>query len=211
MSNPETDKIHILTVDDHQLSREGIASMLAGQEDMKLVAQVASGPEAVEAYRALRPNVTLMDLRMPGMSGIEAITTIRAEFPNARIIVLTTYAGDVQAAAALKAGAAGYLLKSLVRKELVETIRIVHTGRRRVPPEIATEIAEHVADDALTDREVDVLKRVAAGKSNKLIAAELDISEGTVKTHMKSILPKLDASDRTHAVIIALRRGIFDL
>jgi DNA-binding NarL/FixJ family response regulator len=211
MSNPETDKIHILTVDDHQLSREGIASMLAGQEDMKLVAQVASGPEAVEAYRDLRPDVTLMDLRMPGMSGIEAITTIRAEFPNARIIVLTTYAGDVQAAAALKAGAAGYLLKSLVRKELIETIRIVHTGRRRVPPEIATEIAEHVADDALTDREVDVLKRVAAGKSNKLIAAELDISEGTVKTHMKSILPKLDASDRTHAVMIALRRGILDL
>ena len=151
------------------------------------------------------------DLRMPDMSGIEAITVIRAEFPHARIIVLTTYAGDVQAAAALKAGASGYLLKNLVRKELIETIRAVHSGKRRVPPEIATEIAEHVADDALTDREVQVLRRVAAGKSNKLIAAELDISEGTVKTHMKSILPKLDASDRTHAVMIALKRGILDL
>ena len=145
------------------------------------------------------------------MSGIEAITEIRGEFPDARIVVLTTYAGDAQAAAALKAGAAGYLLKNLVRKELLETIRAVHSGRRRVPPEIATEIAEHVADDALTARELDVLRRVAAGKSNKLIAAELDISEGTVKTHMKSILPKLDASDRTHAVMIALKRGILDL
>lgn len=148
---------------------------------------------------------------MPDMSGIAAITAIRAEFPNARIIVLTTYAGDVQAAAALKAGAVGYLLNNLVRKELVETIRAVHSGKRRVPPEIAMEIAEHVADHALTDREVDVLRRVAAGKSNKLIAAELDISEDTVKTHMKSILPKLDAADRTHAVMIALKRGILDI
>jgi DNA-binding NarL/FixJ family response regulator len=152
-----------------------------------------------------------MDLRMPGMSGVEAIAAIRSEFPGARIIVLTTYAGDVQAAAALKAGASGYLLKSLVRKELVDTIRIVHAGKRRVPPEIATDIAEHVADDSLTEREVDVLRGVAQGKSNKLIAVELNISEGTVKTHMKSILPKLDASDRTHAVMIALRRGILDL
>jgi DNA-binding NarL/FixJ family response regulator len=152
-----------------------------------------------------------MDLRMPGMSGIEAIAAIRAEFPNARIIVLTTYAGDAQAAAALKAGAAGYLLKNLVRKELIETIRVVHAGKRRVPTEIATQIAEHVADDALSPREIEVLRCVAAGKSNKLIAGELDISEATVKTHMKSILPKLDASDRTHAVMIALRRGILDL
>jgi DNA-binding NarL/FixJ family response regulator len=148
---------------------------------------------------------------MPDMSGIEAIIAIRAEFPSARIIVLTTYAGDVQAAGALKAGASGYLLKNLVRKELLETIRVVHAGKRRVPPEIATEIAEHVADDALTEREIEVLRRVAGGKSNKVIAAELDISEGTVKTHMKSILPKLDASDRTHAVMIALKRGIFDV
>jgi len=203
--------IRILTVDDHQLLREGIAAVLESQEDMKFVAQASNGREAVDNFRRLRPDVTLMDLRMPDMSGIEAITEIRGEFPDARIVVLTTYAGDAQAAAALKAGAAGYLLKNLVRKELLETIRAVHSGKRRVPPEIATEIAEHVADDALTARELDVLRRVAAGKSNKLIAAELDISEGTVKTHMKSILPKLDASDRTHAVMIALKRGILDL
>jgi DNA-binding NarL/FixJ family response regulator len=204
-------RIRVLTVDDHQLLREGIAAVLEAQEDMTLVAQASTGREAVECFRSLRPDVTLMDLRMPDMSGIEAIAAIRSEFPNARIIVLTTYAGDVQAAAALKAGAAGYLLKNLVRKELLETIRAVHAGKRRVPPEIATEIAEHVADDALTQREIEVLRRVASGKSNKLIAAELDISEGTVKTHMKSILPKLDASDRTHAVMIALKRGILDL
>jgi DNA-binding NarL/FixJ family response regulator len=203
--------IRILTVDDHLLLREGIAAVLEGQEDMMLVGEAGNGREAVESFRRLRPNVTLMDLRMPDMSGLEAIRAIRSDFPDARIIVLTTYSGDAQAAAALKAGAAGYLLKNLVRKELIETIRTVHAGKRRIPPEIATEIAEHVADDALTDREVEVLRAVAAGKSNKLIAAELDIAEGTVKTHMKSILPKLDASDRTHAVMIALRRGILDI
>jgi len=203
--------IRILTVDDHQLLREGIAAVLDGQEDMALVGQAGNAQEAIESFRRLRPDVTLMDLRMPDMSGIEAIAAIRAEFPDARIIVLTTYAGDAQAAAALKAGAAGYLLKNLVRKELIETIRVVHAGKRRIPPDIATEIAEHVADDALTEREIEILRRVAAGKSNKLIAAELNISEGTVKTHMKSILPKLDASDRTHAVTIALKRGILDL
>jgi DNA-binding NarL/FixJ family response regulator len=207
----QSESIRVLTVDDHQLLREGIAAVIESQEDMTLVAQASNGREAVECFRRLRPDVTLMDLRMPDMSGIEAITAIRSEFRDARIVVLTTYAGDAQAAAALKAGAVGYLLKSLVRKELLETIRAVHAGKRRVPPEIATEIAEHVADDALTVREVQVLRRVAAGKSNKLIAAELDISEGTVKTHMKSILPKLDASDRTHAVMIALKRGILDL
>jgi len=207
----DTRAIRILTVDDHQLLREGIAAVLEGQPDMVLIGQASNGREAIESFRQHRPDVTLMDLRMPDMSGIEAITAIRAEFPNARIIVLTTYAGDVQAAGALKAGASGYLLKNLVRKELLETIRVVHAGKRRVPPEIATEIAEHVADDALTEREIEVLRRVAAGKSNKVIAAELDISEGTVKTHMKSILPKLDASDRTHAVMIALKRGIFDV
>jgi DNA-binding NarL/FixJ family response regulator len=203
--------IRILTVDDHQLLREGIAAVLDGQEDMSLVGQARNGQEAIESFRSLRPDVTLMDLRMPDMSGIEAISAIRTEFPNARIIVLTTYAGDANAAAALKAGAAGYLLKNLVRKELLETIRAVHAGKRRVPAEIASEIAEHVGDDALTGREIEVLRRVAAGKSNKLIAAELDIAEGTVKTHMKSILPKLDASDRTHAVMIALKRGILDI
>jgi DNA-binding NarL/FixJ family response regulator len=212
MNTPQESKlIRVLTVDDHLLLREGIAAVLAGQDDMVLVGEAGNGLEAVEIFRRLRPNVTLMDLRMPDMSGLEAITAIRADFPDARIIVLTTYSGDAQAAAALKAGAAGYLLKNLVRKELIETIRTVHAGKRRIPPEIATGIAEHVADDALTDREVEVLRGVATGKSNKLIAAELDISEGTVKTHMKSILPKLDASDRTHAVMIALRRGILDL
>jgi DNA-binding NarL/FixJ family response regulator len=207
----EAEAIRILTVDDHPLLRDGIAAVFDGQEDMVLVGQASNGSEAIDSFRRLRPDVTLMDLRMPDMNGIEAIKKIRAEFPSARIIVLTTYAGDAQAAAALKAGAAGYLLKSLVRKELIDTIRLVHAGKRRVPPEIATEIAEHVADDALTEREIQILQRVAAGKSNKLIAVELDISEGTVKTHMKSILPKLYASDRTHAVMIALKRGILDL
>jgi DNA-binding NarL/FixJ family response regulator len=207
----DSQRIRILTVDDHQLLREGIAAVLESQEDMMVVAEASNGREAIESFRRHRPDVTLMDLRMPDMSGIETIAAIRSEFPNARIVVLTTYSGDAQAAAALKAGAAGYLLKSLVRKELIETIRIVHAGKRRVPPEIATEIAEHVADDSLTEREIEVLRRVAAGHSNKLIAAQLDISEGTVKTHMKSILPKLDASDRTHAVMIALKRGILDL
>jgi DNA-binding NarL/FixJ family response regulator len=203
--------IRILTVDDHLLLREGIAAVLASQEDMTIVGEATTGFEAVESFRRHHPDVTLMDLRMPDMSGLEAITAIRAEFPGARIIVLTTYAGDAQAAAALKAGAAGYMLKNTVRKELIETIRAVHAGKRRVPAEIATDIAEHVADDALSAREIEVLKGVAGGKSNKLIAAELDISEATVKTHMKNILPKLDASDRTHAVIIALKRGILDL
>ncbi len=208
MNNPA---IRILSVDDHPLLRDGIAAVLESQPDMTLVGQACNGREAIEDFRRLRPDITLMDLRMPDISGIEAITTIRAEFSNARIIVLTTYAGDAQAAAALRAGAQGYLLKNLVRKELLETIRAVHAGKRRVLPEIATEIAEHVADDVLTGREIQVLSRVAAGKPNKVIAVELDISEGTVKTHMKSILPKLDASDRTHAVMIALKRGILDL
>jgi DNA-binding NarL/FixJ family response regulator len=211
MSHTQQGIIRILTVDDHQLLREGITAVLETQHDMSVVGQAASGREAIESFRLLHPDVTLMDLRMPDMSGIDAICAIRAEFSSARIVVLTTYAGDVQAAAALRAGAAGYLLKNLVRKEFIETIRTVHSGKRRVPAEIATEIAEHVADDALTTREIEILRRVAAGKSNKLVAAELDISEGTVKTHMKSILPKLDASDRTHAVMIALKRGILEL
>jgi DNA-binding NarL/FixJ family response regulator len=211
VSNLQQEVIRILTVDDHQLLREGIVAVLERQPDMSVVGQAGSGREAIESFRRLRPDITLMDLRMPDMSGLEAILAIRSEFSSARIVVLTTYAGDVQAAAALKAGAAGYLLKNLVRKELVETIRTVHAGKRSVPVEIATEIAEHVADDNLTEREIEVLRRVAAGKSNKLVAAELDISEGTVKTHRKSILPKLDASDRTHAVMIALKRGILEL
>jgi DNA-binding NarL/FixJ family response regulator len=211
MIEQDTHAIRILTVDDHLLLREGIAAVLEGQSDMVLVGEASNGREAIDRFRQLRPDVTLMDLRMPDMNGIDAITAICREFPNARIIVLSTYAGDVQAAAALRAGASGYLLKNLVRTELLDTIRAIHAGKRRVPPEIATEIAEHVADDSLTERETEILKCVAAGKSNKLIAAELNISDGTVKTHMKSILPKLNASDRTHAVTIALKRGILDL
>ena len=203
--------IRILTVDDHPLLQEGIAAVIEGEEDMRLVGQASSGREGIECYRSLQPDVTLMDLRMPDIGGVEAITAIRADFPNARIVVLTTFAGDAQAAAALRAGASGYLLKNLVRKDLIDTIRAVHAGKRWIPPEIATEIATHVADEVLSEREIEVLQCVAAGKSNKQIATELEISEGTVKTHMKSILPKLEASDRTHAVTIALKRGILDL
>jgi DNA-binding NarL/FixJ family response regulator len=203
-------KIRILSVDDHQLLREGIASVLAGQDDMELAAEAAGGQEAVECFRRHKPDVTLMDLQMPGMNGIDAILAIRSEFPGARFIVLTTYQGDVQALRALKAGASGYLLKNMLRKELLDTIRIVHAGGRRIPPEVAAELAEHIIDDVLTDREVDVLRRVAAGNSNKMIAGQLGVSEDTVKGHMKSILSKLAANDRTHAVTIAMRRGYLD-
>lgn len=203
--------IRLLCVDDHLLLREGIAAVIEGQTDMELVGMARNGAEAIEIFRRLRPDVTLMDLRMPDMDGIQAITAIRAEFPAARFIVLTTYPGDVQALGALKAGALGYLLKSTLGTELVDAIRTVHAGKRRIPAEIAAEIGQHAADDALTAREVEVLRRVAAGQSNKRIAAELAISESTVKAHVRSILPKLNASDRTHAVTIALKRGIFDL
>jgi DNA-binding NarL/FixJ family response regulator len=204
-------RIRILTVDDHPLLREGIAAVIEGQPDMTLVAEATNGREAIESFRNHRPDVALMDLRMPDMNGIEAIRAIRTEFPAARIVVLTTYAGDVQALGALKAGASGYLLKSMLRKDLLDTIRTVHAGKRRIPPEIATQIAEHAADDALTEREIDVLRRVGSGNSNKQIAVQLAISEGTVKAHMKSILPKLGARDRTHAVMIAVKRGILDV
>jgi DNA-binding NarL/FixJ family response regulator len=203
--------IRILTVDDHPLLREGIAAVLANETDMAVVAEAGNGREAVEQFRAHRPDVTLMDLQMPDMNGTDAITAIRKDYPEARIIVLTTYGGDAQAVRALKAGASGYLLKSMVRKELVETIRSVHAGKKRVPPEIAVEMAEHHADDALTEREIEVLREVAAGNANKVVALHLGVSEETVKAHMRSILSKLGANDRTHAVTIALRRGIIEI
>jgi len=203
--------IRILTVDDHPLLREGIAAILGTERELDLVAQASNGLEAVEQFRALRPDVTLMDLQMPQMNGIEAIQEIRKDFPDARIIVLTTYAGDAQAERAFKAGACGYLLKSALRKELIETIRTVHGGKKKIPVEIAVEMAEHHADDSLTGREIEVLQQVAAGNANKIIAAHLDISEETVKAHVKNILSKLGANDRTHAVTMALKRGIIEI
>lgn len=205
-----TKKINILSVDDHPLLREGIAAVLEDETDMVLAAEATNGKEAVEQFRAHHPDVTLMDLQMPVMSGIDAIIEIRREFPNARFIVLTTYQGDVQALRALKAGASGYLLKNMLRKNLVDTIRTVHAGKRFIPPEIAAELADHVTQDALTEREIAVLRNVAMGNSNKIIAGHLNVSEATVKGHMKSILSKLGASDRTHAVMIAMKRGFID-
>jgi DNA-binding NarL/FixJ family response regulator len=190
--------------------RDGIAFALQSQKDMELVGQAADGEEALRLYRELRPDITLMDLQMPGMNGISTIEAVKSEFPKARIIVLTTYSGDVQAARALKAGALGYLLKSMLRTDLINTIRIVHGGGRRIPPEIASELAEHMCADALSPREVEVLRSVAAGHSNKIVADDLAISEDTVKGHMKSILSKLGASDRTHAVLIAIKRGFLE-
>ena len=204
-------QIRILCVDDHPVLREGIAAILASEADMALVAEASNGREAIEQFRTHRPDITLMDLQMPIMSGGEAILAIRNEFPDAKIIVLTTYSGDVQADRAFKAGAYGYLLKNMLRKELVDTIRTVHSGRKRIPPEIAVEMAEHHADDALTEREIDVLRQVASGNANKIIADHLEISEETVKAHMRKILSKLGANDRTHAVSIALKRGIIEI
>ena len=203
--------IRILTVDDHPVLREGIAAVLASETDMILVAEASNGQEAIEQFRTHHPDVTLMDLQMPLMNGTDAILSILKEFPDARIIVLTTYSGDAQAARALNAGASGYLLKSMLLKELVESIGTVHEGKKRIPPEIAIEMVEHIKDGALPEREIEVLRQVAAGNSNKLVADHLAISEQTVKAHMRSILSKLGANDRTHAVTIALRRGIIDI
>ena len=209
MSEPRL--IRVLSVDDHPLLREGIAALVASQPDMELVAEAANGREAVEQFRKHRPDVTLMDLQMPEMSGIDALSAIRGEFPEARIIVLTSYAGDVQVSRALRSGAKGYLLKDMLRKELLDTIRAVHAGHKRLSSEAAAEIAEHATDDILTPRETDVLRLVAAGNANKETAAQLGLTEETVKHHVKNILSKLRANDRTHAVAIALKRGIIDL
>src|ERR1700688_3148317 len=203
--------IGVLSVDDHPLLREGIAALVNAESDMKLVAEASNGSEAVEKFRLHRPDVTLMDLQMPALNGIEAIIGIRSEFPNARIIVLTTYAGDVQVLRALKAGARGYILKGHVRRELLDTIRAVHAGQKRIPPEVAAELAEHATDEVLTSREIDVLRLIAAGNANKEIAGQLAIGEETVKGHVTNILAKLGANDRTHAVTIGLKRGIIDL
>jgi DNA-binding NarL/FixJ family response regulator len=209
--NTGPNSIRILVVDDHPMLREGIASLVASQADMELVAEASTGREALEQFRNHRPDLTLMDLQMPDMGGIEAMIAIRDEFPGAGIIVLTTYKGDVQVLRALKAGARAYLLKGLLRKELLETIRAVHAGQKRIPPEVAAVLADHAVDATLTSREIDVLRLIAGGNANKLIGDQLSITEETVKGYVKSILSKLGASDRTHAVTVALKRGIIDL
>src|SRR5581483_1014660 len=203
--------ILILAADDHALLRKGIRALIVAEPDMEVVAEASTGREAVEEFRAHRPDITLMDVQMPELSGIEAIIAIRSEFPDARIIVLSTYSGDVQVARALKAGARAYLLKTNVNKELLSTIRAVHSGKKWIPAEVASSLAEHTGEDELTGREIEVLRLVAAGNANKEIAAQLELAEDTVKRHVTNILSKLGANDRTHAVTIALKRGIINL
>ena len=209
--NTDTKTIRILTADDHALLRQGIAALVEIEPDMELVAQASTGREAIEQFRRHRPDITLMDLQMPDISGIEAIIAIRSEFPDARIIVLTTYTGDVQVVRALKAGARGYLLKGNVNTDLLQTIREVHAGRKRIPPEVAAELAMHTVEDQLTARELEIVKLIAKGNANKEIAAQLSIREDTVKSHVGNILEKLGANDRTHAVTVGLKRGIIEL
>ena len=201
--------IEVLSVDDHALLREGIAALVNAESDMKLVGDACNGRDAIEKFRLHRPDVTLMDLQMPALSGVEAIIGIRSEFPNARIIVLTTYTGDVQVLRALKAGARAYILKGQVHRELLDTIRAVHAGQRRIPAEIAAELVDHPRDD-LTPREIDVLRLIANGNANKQIADQLSIGEASVKSYVANILSKLGASDRAHAVTIGLKRGIIE-
>src|SRR6202162_871981 len=204
-------RIRVLSVDDHPLLSEGIATMINSQPDMQLISQAASGGEAIQQYREHRPDVTLMDLRLPDLSGSDAMTAIRTEFPEARVVMLTTFEGDVEIQRALQAGARGYLLKNMPPSEIVLAIRQVHAGKKRVPPALATQLAEHLSDESLTAREVDVLKHLAGGNRNRDIAGRLFISEETVKVHVKHLMEKLGASDRTQAVAIAVRRGIIQL
>jgi len=210
MSDPAS-RIRVFTVDDHPLLREGIAAIISNQLDMQLVAQATSGSEAIQKFREHQPDVTLMDLKLPDMNGIDTIIAIRTEFPEARIIMLTTFEGDVDIQRALQAGARGYLLKSMPPKDLVAVIRQVHAGKKRIPSEVAARLADHLGEEDLTPREIDVLRRVAEGNRNRDIAEKLFISEETVKVHIKHIMEKLGASDRTQAVAIALRRGIIQL
>ena len=211
LQTDDREVIRILIVDDHPLLREGIAALVGGQSDMELVAQASTGREGIEQFRIHTPDVTLMDLQMPDKTGIEAINAIREKAPGARIIVLTTYSGDVQARQALEAGARAYLLKSLLHKELLDTIRAVHAGRKTMSASVAAELAEHTGEDILTAREIEVLRLIAAGHANKEIAAQLAITEETVKSRVKNILSKLRANDRTHAAMIGLKRGIINL
>ena len=208
---PSGGPIRVLTVDDHALLREGIAALVNAESDMELVAEASNGQEAIDQFRLHRPDVTLMDLQMPSLNGIEAITRIRTEFPTARIIILTTYTGDIQVLRALKAGARGYILKGRVHRDLPEAIRAVHAGQKRIPPEVAAELADHAVEDDLTAREIEVLRLIASGNANKEIAGQLSIGEDTVKSHVTNILAKLGANDRTHAVTIGIKRGIIDL
>jgi len=206
----DSSSIRILAVDDHALLREGIAALVAGQSDMSLVGQASNGREAIHQFRTHRPDITLMDLQMPEMNGLDAMIAIRGEFPEARVIILTTYTGDVQVVRALKAGARAYLLKNLLHKELLETIRAVHAGKKTVSPDVSFQLAEHATDDALTPAEVRVLRLIAEGRANKEIAAQLSISEETVKGQVRNILSKLGANDRTHAAMIGVKRGIIE-
>lgn len=207
----DADAIRILVVDDHPMLRDGIAAILSNEPDLEMVGEAGDGAAAVSAFRRLRPDVALMDVQMPGMSGLDALLLIRQEFPDARIVVLTTYPGDAQAVRALKAGASGYMLKSSLRCEIVDVIRSVHRGERHVAPDVAAEIAQHVADEPLSTREATVLRLVAMGRSNREVALHLAISEETVKAHMKSIFAKLKVCDRTHAVTTAIRRGVLEI